>query len=167
MQHRIKLATILKAGPNAINELSGRLARREVMLDGSGVTALSEDQLVFLLAAIPADWGAIELADVIDPASLSPTVAAQLVAWLGRGDAEAGLGSRVSGLGDAEAGLGSRVSGLGDQAAGRGSRVSGLGDAEAGLGSRVSGLGDQAAGRGSRVSGLGDTEAGLGSRVSG
>lgn len=82
--HRIKLASILAGGPASIAEIGTRLPRRDVQLDATGVGALSEADLAFLLAGIPTDWDFVELAEVIDPATLSAPLAAQLMAWVNR-----------------------------------------------------------------------------------
>lgn len=82
--HRIKLATILAGGPTSIAEISSRLARREVQLDATGVGTLSEAELTFLFADIPASWDFVELGEVFDLSTLSAEFAAQLTGWVNR-----------------------------------------------------------------------------------
>ena len=82
--NRIKLSSILKGGPGAISEMSGRLARGEIVLDGGGVESLAPEHLEFLLADIPISWDIAELGEVIDATTLSPALGSQLIAWLDR-----------------------------------------------------------------------------------
>ena len=82
--NRIKLTSVIRSGPGAIIEIAGRLARGELVLDGSGVEALAPEHLEFLLAAIPASWDVAELGAVIDAETLSHALGEQLLAWLDR-----------------------------------------------------------------------------------
>src|SRR5688500_10557512 len=101
--HRIKLASILGQGPAAIVEMSGRLARRAIMLDCSGGPALDDAQIAFLLAEVPPGWDVAELGEVIDAPTLSNALAEQLLGWADRrhGREEEGAGSGDQGAGDA------------------------------------------------------------------
>jgi hypothetical protein len=97
---RIKLSTVLDAGPGAIGAMSGRIARSEVILDGSGVDTLAPEQLEFLLADIPPSWDTAELGEVIDAPTLSPNLGTQLLTWLDRRHGrDQGSGTRVQGSG--------------------------------------------------------------------
>ncbi|MDP9310845.1 MAG: DISARM system helicase DrmA [Chloroflexota bacterium] len=77
----IRLKDIVQ-NPTALEAASARLACGEATLDGSGVDALEPPQLARLFAAIPPTWGFAELGNVVDPVTLSDTLAEQLTVWL-------------------------------------------------------------------------------------
>src|SRR5437870_1775623 len=77
----LKLADLLVRDNAALAASGTLLVQKLFFLDGSGVAAITNEQLDALLGAVPTDWGRNELAEIIDLDSLSPAVAAQLADW--------------------------------------------------------------------------------------
>ena len=80
----LRLADLLPRGETALAASGILLAQKLVLLDASGVELITNAQLDALLGAIPTDWSFVELGEIIDAASLNPTVAEQLAGWVAR-----------------------------------------------------------------------------------
>lgn len=78
----LKLADLLLKGETALAAMGVLLAQKVFVIDASAVERLTAAQLNALFGALPFDWSFSELAEVVDTATLSPTVAAQLSAWV-------------------------------------------------------------------------------------
>ncbi|WP_129676526.1 hypothetical protein [Candidatus Chloroploca sp. Khr17] len=78
----LRLADILPKGDAALQALSQALAQQVFVLDWTEVATITPAQLDALFAAVPATWGFVEFAEVLDTATLQPTVAEQLSAWV-------------------------------------------------------------------------------------
>ncbi|MFV9505159.1 MAG: DEAD/DEAH box helicase [Oscillochloridaceae bacterium umkhey_bin13] len=97
----LRLAAILPQGEAALQALSPSLAQQVFVLDWTDVATITPEQLDALFAAVPAAWSFEEFAEILDLASLAPTVAVQLSTWVeGRQGSESqvlGVRDQVSG----------------------------------------------------------------------
>ncbi len=78
----IKLNDLIGVGPDALASAGKRLASREAILDCTDVAALQPADLDRLLGTIPVDWDFAEIGEVIDPQTLTSSLADQLAAWI-------------------------------------------------------------------------------------
>lgn len=82
MKPTFKLSDLLQQGDASIAAISTLLGQRLAVLDCSEVESVSAAQMARLFAGIPEAWEFIELAEVIDAASLTETLAEQLSQWV-------------------------------------------------------------------------------------
>ena len=82
MSTPLKLADLLPKGETTLAAMGILLAQKVFILDASDVDSIAAAQLDALFEAIPSAWDFNELAEVVDVATLSPTFAAQLSAWV-------------------------------------------------------------------------------------
>lgn len=80
MKLPINLQDLLQQSDEFIASISRLMALGNAWIDGTGVEAIPDDQLTLLLSEIPADWDLAELSEVIDEATLSESLAEQIVA---------------------------------------------------------------------------------------
>ena len=105
----LRLTAVLAQGETALRSVSPALVQGVFVLDWLDVAAVTFDQLDALFSAIPADWGFVELGEIMDVATLSTPVAEQLTAWVERRGQGSGFRGQVSGV----RGQGSEVRGQG------------------------------------------------------
>ncbi|BAC90677.1 DEAD/DEAH box helicase [Gloeobacter violaceus] len=74
----MKLRDLLQKGDAALTSASHLMGQGLVVLDCTGVEALTEKQLTLLFSDIPEGWGFLELAEVLDSATLTGGFADQL-----------------------------------------------------------------------------------------
>lgn len=82
MSTALKLVDLLSKDDAALAATSVLLAQGIFCLDASGVERLTPNQIDALFGALPAEWSFPELGEIIDTATLTPTLAAQLTQWV-------------------------------------------------------------------------------------
>jgi hypothetical protein len=77
-----KLKDILEKGDAAIAAISLLLGQKLTTLDCSDVESITNEKLEALFSQIPTHWEFVELAEVIDPTTISNSFGEQLTQWL-------------------------------------------------------------------------------------
>ena len=79
---RFRLSELLQQEDAAIAAISTLLGQRMAVLDCAAVESVDAGQMAKLFSGIPESWGFVELADVVDTASMTETFAEQLSQWI-------------------------------------------------------------------------------------
>jgi superfamily II DNA/RNA helicase len=82
MKITIKLQDLLQQNESAITATSTLLSQKLAILECTGVSSITPEQLTLIFSAIPENWDLAELAEFIDASTLTETLAQQLTQYI-------------------------------------------------------------------------------------